>query len=187
MIHQTHNTTKMDRYPKIFKFLSENYSSFKKILSFGCSSGEECFSLRKYFVNSQIFGVDVSDKMIKEAIKNNNDNNIYFYNDIYNIESIDIIFAMSVFCKHPESFDLIKNTLYSFSDYNNEIKKLDSKLNKNGIFINYNSNYYFSDTDVYHKYSPISGDFEKEFVKKFNKNGESTDLESPVIFVKNKI
>jgi hypothetical protein len=177
----------MDRYPKIFNFLSENYQDSLKILSFGCSSGEECFSLRKYFLKSKIFGVDANDEILKEAIKNNNDNNIYFDNSIMNIESVDMIFAMSVFCKHPESFDLLKNTVYNFKDYNEEVKKLDSKLNKNGIFINYNSNYFFSDTDVYYKYSPILGDFEKEFVKKFDKNKNYSNLESPVIFIKNKV
>ncbi len=54
--HLTCNYTKMDRYPEIFGQVREYFagrgladSPDLRLLSFGCSTGEEAFSLRRYF------------------------------------------------------------------------------------------------------------------------------------------
>ena len=184
MQHQIHTTTEINRYPKIFNYIAANYSNIKNILSFGCSSGEECVTLRGYFKFSNVYGVDSNKIILNEAINKNNDNFIYYSHTIDDIPKVDCIFAMSVFCKHPESFNLKFNNIYNFSSFNEEIKKLDSKLKSNGIFVIYNSNYFFSDTDVYNNYSFIEYDFEKEFVKKFDKNGLESNLKSPIMFLR---
>ena len=71
--HQTHNTTEKNRYPKIFNFISKNYK-FNNILSFGCSSGEECQTLSTYFKYSNIIGIDSNEEILNKAINSNNNN-----------------------------------------------------------------------------------------------------------------
>lgn len=54
--------TQENRYPKIFNFVQSalGADSACRILSFGCSTGEEVFSLRHYFPHAAIKGVDIS-------------------------------------------------------------------------------------------------------------------------------
>lgn len=186
MQHQTHTTTKLNRYPEIFKFISLNFSGSKNILSFGCSSGEECFTLREYFPESNITGVDLNAEMIVKAITNNKFKNINFLNYLDNKNYyFDCIFAMSIFCRWPETDSLDKNLIYKFNDFNKEIMNLDSNLKPGGVLVVFNSNYYFLDTDVAHKYVPVNSEsFEKEFVRKFDKFGNYCNNQSPVIFIK---
>lgn len=187
MQHQTHTTTKLDRYPEIFKFISLNFNNSKNILSFGCSSGEECFTLKKYFPEANITGVDINNEIINKAINDNKYQNVNFLNylDFNKNYYFDCIFAMSVFCRWPETDNLNKNLFYKFDDFNKEIVKLDSMLNPGGVFVIFNSNYYFLDTDIAYKYNSIyKMSFEKEFVRKFDKFGEHCAKQSPVIFIK---
>jgi SAM-dependent methyltransferase len=63
---QPYNHTLPDRYPWLFDFARANIadSAATRILSFGCSRGEEVFSLRKYFSVSVIKGIDIEPRNI---------------------------------------------------------------------------------------------------------------------------
>lgn len=184
MQHQTHTTTEFNRYPDIFTFVGNNWPHLQSILSFGCSSGEECFSLRNYFPKANIFGLDREQQVLDLARSKNTDPSILFTNSIDTIPNVDAIFAMSVFCRHPESSALEYNHIYSFDDFNKGIVLLDSKLNTNGLFTIFNSNYHFLDTSISHLYKPIHADLRDEFVRKFDKNGKYTIDKSPLIYIK---
>lgn len=184
MLHQTHTTTELDRYPDIFDFVKNYNPQLETILSFGCSSGEECFSLRKYFSKANIYGVDINLDVLQEARGKNTDELITFSNSLQEVPSVDAIFAMSVLCRHPESSNLEYNDIYSFESFNTQILSLHEKLLTNGMFVIYNSNYLFSDTDVYHLYKPVLGNLRKEFVRKFNKQHHHIEADSPLLFIK---
>jgi chemotaxis methyl-accepting protein methylase len=111
MQHQTHTTTHLNRYPKIFNYVANNFLHLKNILSFGCSSGEECFTLKEYFKGSNIYGVDTNSDALNKALKNNNEKSISFSKSLDEVPMVDCIFAMSVFCKWPETDGLIKNNI----------------------------------------------------------------------------
>lgn len=186
MQHQTHTTTNLDRYPDIFQYVKSIFPNPLNILSFGCSSGEECFSLQKYFPQSNIFGVDINNEALELAKSNNKFELVKFFNSIDVVPNVDIIFTMSVFCRWPETSDLEHNNIYHFNDFNEEILSLDKKINNNGLFVIYNSNYYFSETSVSEKYSYIDVSLRDEFVRKFDKNGKYSTIKSPILFLKNK-
>jgi SAM-dependent methyltransferase len=61
-LYQPYGATSADRYPDIFlavrKFVEGDASV--RILSFGCSTGEEVFSLRQYFPEANIVGLDIN-------------------------------------------------------------------------------------------------------------------------------
>ena len=59
---QPFNDTSADRYPKIFGFVQSALGATNeiRILSYGCSTGEEVFSLRSYFSHAVIKGIDIN-------------------------------------------------------------------------------------------------------------------------------
>jgi len=61
-LFQTNPLTAPNRYPGIFGFVREQLSAQPnpRLLSFGCSSGDEVFSLRQYFPQASIKGVDIN-------------------------------------------------------------------------------------------------------------------------------
>ncbi|PPT92641.1 SAM-dependent methyltransferase [Xanthomonas theicola] len=60
-LFQDYGTTAMDRYPALFGFVQAALGADRdaQLLSFGCASGEEVFSLRAYFRNATITGLDI--------------------------------------------------------------------------------------------------------------------------------
>lgn len=180
--HQVSIATCHNRYPKIFaackKYHKEMHSSKRLIiLSFGCSTGEECFSLAKYFPLAKILGVDTNKDVLTICNKRNTYKNISFshsnYEKIKDKGPFDMIFCMSVLCKWDETANK-KNIskIYSFSRFENTIYKLDNVLKKNGLLIIYNSNFRFSESSTYHRYKVlyIPEVDESGFVTKFDKN-----------------
>jgi SAM-dependent methyltransferase len=66
---QPFNDTLPDRYPRIFKFVQTELGAGQPldILSFGCATGEEVFSLRRYFPAARIRGVDINRANVAAA------------------------------------------------------------------------------------------------------------------------
>lgn len=54
--HQFSNFTKIDRYPTLFEMAKQAFENVEhpKILSFGCSTGEEVATLSKYLPHASI-------------------------------------------------------------------------------------------------------------------------------------
>ena len=74
-LFQPHNDTWPDRYPGIFDFLQTMIAdrSTVRILSFGCSVGDEVFSLRTRFPRATIVGIDISRGNISECQRRQRD------------------------------------------------------------------------------------------------------------------
>ncbi len=66
---QYRSTTEPDRYPEIFEFVRTKLADTPRprLLSFGCSTGEEVFSLRRYFPTATIKGIDINGHVIAIA------------------------------------------------------------------------------------------------------------------------
>lgn len=60
-LFQDHGTTRMDRYPQLFAFVRQALGDMDnlRLLSFGCATGEEVASLRGYFAQAEITGLDI--------------------------------------------------------------------------------------------------------------------------------
>jgi SAM-dependent methyltransferase len=63
---QPYYYTRPDRYPWLFGFAATRIGLRPdlRILSFGCSRGEEVFSLRKYFPSATLKGIDINPRNI---------------------------------------------------------------------------------------------------------------------------
>ena len=194
-IFQEASTTEYNRHPDIFDFLKIKYKDKNiKILSFGCSTGEECVSLNKYLPNASILGIDINKKSLAKAKQNNSKQNIsYKYcepNEIINLGEFDVVIAISVLCKHPEAIYLNElTTIYPFERYEEMVNKLDAILKEGGLLIIRSSNYIFSDVKISNKYELIENNNARKpkSFPKFNSKGlKKTDyIENKEIFKKN--
>lgn len=69
-LFQPHATTAANRYPDEFAAIAAALEvDDPRILSFGCSSGEELLSLRSSFPTAQIHGIDVNPLAVRTARK----------------------------------------------------------------------------------------------------------------------
>jgi SAM-dependent methyltransferase len=68
-LFQPYSYTSMNRYPRCFAFARDTLgeSSALNLLSFGCASGEEAFTLAHYFPPARITGIDINARAIATA------------------------------------------------------------------------------------------------------------------------
>jgi 2-polyprenyl-3-methyl-5-hydroxy-6-metoxy-1,4-benzoquinol methylase len=95
---QPSGMTKEERYPKIYDSAVKLKPRAKRVLSFGCSTGEEAFALAKRFTDStQIIGVDIDYNRVCTARKNNKKKNVFFHDGIGGLGQFDVVTALNVF------------------------------------------------------------------------------------------
>lgn len=108
-VHQTTPLTCMDRYPIIFSACRDYFNDNKdiKILSYGCSTGEEVLTLRKYFNDANIVGAEINKNSFKICRKLKVDDKITFINsnqnEIKKNGKFDLIFCIAVFQRTPDT------------------------------------------------------------------------------------
>lgn len=181
--NQFANTTKENRYPLLFEQSRAVIGNCKRVLSFGCSTGEEVETLSKlYFQESEVFGYDLNPEVIDIARAKYNH---LFFSEYEKISSycFDAIFCCSVLCQFPIWFD------YSFERFEETLIYIDNLLNLGGYLIIYNSSFNFEDTKIFQdKYKVIKIRKEKLFnnamVPLRDKNGTVKNLKPNVIFKK---
>ncbi|WP_237663073.1 methyltransferase domain-containing protein [Sutcliffiella horikoshii] len=197
-VHQTTPFTYMDRYPEIFSachtFLKDKENV--KILSYGCSTGEEVLTLRKYFPNAEIIGADINKHSLLKCNNLKTDNKIKFiYSSTKNIQShgpFDAIFCMAVFQRKPHFIAAkgIKSLkkIYPFEKFENEVSKLDKHVKPSGLLVIHFSQYSLEDTKVSQNYKAL-GDYNQDSYQNpvFDKisNIRSGQHSQKSIFIKN--
>ncbi|MEH7180540.1 class I SAM-dependent methyltransferase [Neobacillus vireti] len=167
-VHQTTSLTCINRYPTIFLACQEYFNGKEdlKILSYGCSTGEEVLTLRQFFPNAQIIGTDINKRSLELCKKLPVDDNITFiYSSPREIEKhgpYDAIFCMPVLQRNPHEVAAkgISNLkkIYSFEKFETQIMALDKLLNQKGLLIVHYTQYSLCDTRVASKYG-VLGDY----------------------------
>lgn len=159
--HQGPNTTALNRYPEIFVAAAAAVPHAHRVLSFGCSTGEECISLASYFPKAQIVGADINPVIVLKAMKKHRSDRIRF---IYASDHIlkrcgrfDAVFCMSVL-RMPEPAHL--SGQYPFERFQERALFLESLVKPGGILVIHNSSYRFSDTAHHSRYEKIPVDAE---------------------------
>ncbi|WP_078545785.1 class I SAM-dependent methyltransferase [Litchfieldia alkalitelluris] len=195
-VHQTTSLTFMDRYPVIFSAAKEYFGDKNiKMLSYGCSTGEEVMTLRKYFTNSRIIGADVNKSSLAICKKLTVDDKISFiYSTTSELEKhgkYDAIFCMAVLQRKPHH---IKETgitnlkhIYPFDKFEKQIIELDRLLKPGGLLVIHYSQYSLLDTILSSKYK-VYGDYNQNDYASpiFDKNGKMKPTGTPQnsIFIK---
>ena len=166
-LFQPYGTTSHDRYPEVFQQVSVRIGDGAnlRILSFGCATGEEVFSLRRYFPLANIVGLDINpyniavcrfrlrrmaDSRLKLAVAGSSAGEAS--------ASYDAIFAMAVY-RHgdlnvspppPKCEPLIR-----FADFEQSVTGLARCLKPAGLLIIQHAMFRFADTCVASEFEPV--------------------------------
>jgi 2-polyprenyl-3-methyl-5-hydroxy-6-metoxy-1,4-benzoquinol methylase len=156
---QPFNDTQFDRYPQIFAFVQSalGRESAIDILSYGCSTGDEVFSLRRYFPRAVIKGIDINPANIavcRRRLNKSPDANISFNTARCTAAepsgSYDAIFCMAVLrhgrlglpgvirCDH----------LIRFEDFAHAVADFERCLKPGGLLVIRHSNFRLCDAAV---------------------------------------
>jgi chemotaxis methyl-accepting protein methylase len=88
----------MNRYPEIFTEVKTKYPTPRRILSFGCSTGEECITLHTYFPRSRVIGFDIDNKIIEQNKIQNKHENIEYHDKVTSIKTTLSIRKFCIMC-----------------------------------------------------------------------------------------
>lgn len=196
--HQLTSTTSSDRYPELFseaaRTSQQHDSGTIAILSYGCSTGEECFSLKKYFKDARITGVDINRQNLKRAIQKNTYPEIQFlYSTPENIRAkgkYNLILCLSVLCRWEDTKFLSNcEKMYPFSKFEATVSMLTEQLLPGGLLVLYNSNFRFEDTDSFKSFEIVSTPTIKDsgFVYKFDRSNNRIHTEHASCIYRKKI
>jgi tRNA G46 methylase TrmB len=164
--HQFSNFTKIDRYPDLFEMAKRHFDKIEnpKILSFGCSTGEEVASLSRYIPYANIVGVDINFWCLKEARRHFSSKKCTFIHslspDFENMQDFDAIFCLAVF-QHPKNrHDKTRiESAYPFEQFEQQLYELDKKLKSEGLLFIDQCDFNFLETKLMSNYkiAPFEG------------------------------
>jgi SAM-dependent methyltransferase len=180
--------TRMDRYPGIYAAAAHLSHSIRtrmgdrslRLLSFGCSTGEECFSLRAYFPDDEIFGCDINTAVLATARRRQlHGGTTFFHSSDHALRQhgpFDMVFCMSSLCLFPESDQPSgQNGAFPFPAYDALLTEIDRSLMPGGLLVIYNASYPFRLSTIGPHYNVVQADVvvENGFVNKLHRSGHA--------------
>jgi SAM-dependent methyltransferase len=156
---QPYSHTLPDRYPWLFEFVTESLGkgSACQLLSFGCSRGDEVFTLRGYFPSANIKGIDISPRNIqvcRERARQQQMSGVSFgvAADTFTepAQHYDAIFCLAVLCHGDLSTYGANHSdpLISFAQFSRIVAGFAYCLKPNGWLLLLTTNFRFCDTDT---------------------------------------
>jgi SAM-dependent methyltransferase len=137
-LHQTTPQTSEERYPALFDLVAKLAPGARRILSFGCSTGEELAALRRRFGHAEIVGVEInprSRKIAKWRVAGDPHATVHTPDAIAG--EFDVIFALAVFQREPHKVvetDLQDLSLhYPFERFDRTLSSLVARLRPGGL------------------------------------------------------
>ncbi|PLR68702.1 class I SAM-dependent methyltransferase [Bacillus sp. UMB0893] len=196
-VHQTTSLTYMDRYPTIFSACRDYFDGKQdlKILSYGCSTGEEVLTLRRYFPNAHIIGADINKHNLAICRKLPVDEKITFiYSTISEIQKygdFDAIFCMAVLQRKPhyiaeKGISSLKK-IYPFEKFERQIMELDNLINPQGLLVVHFTQYSLWDSTLASRYEALGNHNQDDYLSPvFDKNSNLIKNPTPQnnIFIK---
>lgn len=194
-VHQTTVLTGMDRYPQIFPVCRDYFAGRTdlRILSYGCATGEEVLTLRRYFSSGLIVGAEINPHSLSVARSRAVDDRMVFVESdpalIRQHGPYDAIFCMAVLQRTPmrvaEAGIRDLRGIYPFDKYDAKVTELDSWLKKGGLLVVHNSQYSLADASVGSKYEPLEG--ARHILNprpRFDRDSRRCDVPAYSVFVK---
>ncbi|MWK55999.1 class I SAM-dependent methyltransferase [Metapseudomonas otitidis] len=158
-LFQPYGTTQEDRYPELFQSIRQVLADTPqtRLLSFGCSTGEEVFSLARYFQQAHIRGVDIDAGRIGQCQarwrREGRELRLSFAcaGGVAQEEtaSYDLVMAMAVF-RHGALGDRPADcsAWIRFTDFDRVLGDLARILKPGGLLVIRHANFRFGDTSV---------------------------------------
>jgi SAM-dependent methyltransferase len=163
---QAYCHTLPDRYPWLFEFARSNVAdtAATRLLSFGCSRGDEVFSLRKYFRSAAIKGIDIDPKNIARCIARlpSAESQAIAFAAAATTEaemsaSYDAIFCLAVLCLGDltnSGAQCCSPHLY-FGDFDRVVADFARCLKPGGILVLHTANFRFCDSSVAEEFDVV--------------------------------
>ena len=156
LLLQTSAFTLSDRYPGMFGFVRLKLAETPapRLLSYGCSTGEEAFALRDYFPDADITAIDINAHSIAKArarLQKRPDTRIHFSQaaspDACPKDSFDAIFCMAVMRHGALGAELPDRCdhLIEFATVEALAADLSHCLKPGGYLVIWHANFRFSD------------------------------------------
>jgi len=159
-LHQTSGTSWPERYPELFDMAAELAPDARRILSFGCSSGEELEALRRRFAAADIVGAEINPRLRRAAAKRMADDGRVTVAAPDAISgSFDIVFALAVLQRLPEQVakrgvtDLAAS--YPFERFDAEVTRLAARIAPGGLLCVTNAHYRVEDSNAAGLFEPV--------------------------------
>lgn len=151
-----------DRYPALFDALAKRLADIPspRILSFGCSSGEEVRALRLRLPQARITGVDLNPRALAKARRADPDPLSSYRSTADPADCYDAILALAVFrhgaleAERPDDCSAI----LPFAQVDQAITALDACLVSGGWLAINNSHFRFADTSASARFDPVAID-----------------------------
>jgi SAM-dependent methyltransferase len=158
-VHQSTTYTCEERYPEIFNLAATLAPDAERILSFGCSTGEELIALRRRFPEAQIVGAEINPRSRRIARRRlADDSRTQIVSSAHG--TFDIIFALAVLQREPhkiaemEIVDLSPH--YGHERFDGAVRDLARMLKPGGLFCIANAHYRIEDSSVARQFEPIA-------------------------------
>lgn len=150
-LHQTSGHTEPERYPDLFDLAARKRPDAARVLSFGCSTGEELQAIRRRFAGAEIVGAEInprSRRIARERMKSDGRASVVAPQEIAG--RFDLIFAMAVLQVQPHRVadggveDL--SAIYPFERFDAEVTRLVELLAPVGLLCVFNAHYRVEDS-----------------------------------------
>lgn len=159
---QLSHMTRAERFPKIFDSAVELAPNARRILSFGCSTGEEAQALAVRFPDSEVVGVDIDHYYSVQTARRNNKfpDRVFYHDDLGGTGKYDLCTCLMVLfmMDNPIPFERVEST----------VEQIDRHLNPGAVLMLYTTEHPFEQTKVFKGYSTI-----RSWKRKHNKNGKT--------------
>lgn len=161
-LHQTSGHTEAERYPALFDLARRLKPDAARILSFGCSTGEEVEGIRRRFPDAEIVGAEInprSRRIARRRLMNDSRASVVAPDGIAG--PFDLLFAMAVLQVQPHRIaeaaveDL--SPIYPFERFDREVERLAGLLSPGGLLCVYNAQYRVEDAAAGAGLEPIEG------------------------------
>jgi SAM-dependent methyltransferase len=152
--------TSEDRHPALFAELKRRLADHPepRLLSFGCSTGEEAFSLAHYLPRALIDGIDLNARSIATAQQRLRTERITFANTgTPPSAGYDAIMCLSVL-RHGD-LDLLRpescTAILPFARVEGVLRQVDAALKPGGLLVIWGSNFPFAESAIAKGYEPL--------------------------------
>jgi len=159
-LHQTSGTSWANRYPELFDLAAELARDARRILSFGCSSGEELESLRSRFPHAEIVGAEINPRLRRLALaRMREDGRVSVVPPEAVVGMFDIVFAFAVLQRLPEQIakrgvtDL--SATYPFERFDAAIAGLSARIESGRLLCVMNAHYRVEDSSSATTFEPV--------------------------------
>ena len=161
---QPYGDTAFDRYPDEFRAIASLVEP-RRVLSFGCSSGAELATVRRYFPAAEIRGIDANPLAVRRARSMMRDD-----------ERVEVVRATDAAGEPPASYDLVLamavfrhgalnsapprcDHVLRFADFERTVTGLARCVRPGGLLVLRHANFRLGDTAVAGEFEPVATGF----------------------------